>query len=146
MRVTKPESIGDMPPSTRRSAGLSARTASPAPRTISLKISHSGSCVSKSQCDLLFGSFQNITASSMRPPSSRVVLHGAGGRARRPADMEHPLTRVLRRVFLRARQVVLGGPDLVFNQLVENAPGRARGTRCAVVETVEVVRHAEDAE
>ena len=58
-------SIGEMPPSTRGSLGSRPRSRRAASFTISANVSQSGS-ISKSQCDLLLGSFQNITASIMR--------------------------------------------------------------------------------
>src|SRR5688572_17325421 len=51
-----------MPPSTRVSRGFSAATASAAILIIAANMVQPGS-ISKSQCDLLLGSFQNITAS-----------------------------------------------------------------------------------
>src|SRR4051812_4222767 len=70
-----------MPPSTRGSSGFSAATASAASVTIRENARHSGSC-SKAQCDLLLGSFQNITASIIKSWASRGVARshlGAGG-------------------------------------------------------------------
>jgi hypothetical protein len=61
----KPGSMGEMPPSTRVSPGRSARTAPEAAWTVRAKIRHPSS-TSKSQCDLLLGSFQNLTASIIR--------------------------------------------------------------------------------
>src|SRR5690349_18697201 len=55
-------SMGEMPPSTRVRRGFSAATASVASLIMPANLVHPGS-ISKSQCDLLFGSFQNITAS-----------------------------------------------------------------------------------
>src|SRR5205809_5317994 len=55
-------SIGEIPPRTHKTSGLAWRTASAARSAISAKILQSGS-TSKSQWDLLFGSFQIITAS-----------------------------------------------------------------------------------
>src|SRR5581483_8567227 len=57
-------SMGEMPPRTFVIRGFSARTASHAAFTISLKMRHSGS-TSKSQWDMLFGSFHSITASTI---------------------------------------------------------------------------------
>src|SRR6476620_1573706 len=57
-------SIGEIPPRTFGRAGFTCVTAAAAAFTMSEKIFHSGSS-SKFQCDLLFGSFQNITASTM---------------------------------------------------------------------------------
>src|SRR4051812_24422239 len=59
----KAGSIGEMPPRIRVSSGFSWRTATAASRTMRENASHSRS-ISKSQWDLLFGSFQNITAST----------------------------------------------------------------------------------
>src|SRR5829696_2012717 len=59
-----PGSIGDIPPSTRVSAGCAAAVAPAAAEIMLPKIVHPGS-ISKSQCDILFGSVQNITASTM---------------------------------------------------------------------------------
>src|SRR5829696_2716329 len=56
-------SMGEMPPSTFGREGFTCDTAAAAPFTISARIFHSGSS-SKFQCDLLFGSFQNMTAST----------------------------------------------------------------------------------
>src|SRR5690348_12848624 len=80
MLPIKQGSIGEIPPSTRRSPGRSAATARAAVFTMSPKIRHSGS-IWKSQCERLFGSFQNITASiNRRPPSTDVdFLLGMGG-------------------------------------------------------------------
>src|SRR5689334_17090556 len=66
----KSGSIGEIPPSTRRTRGLSARTASAARFTIPANWVHPWSIV-KSQCERLFGSFQSITASTTRvsPPA-----------------------------------------------------------------------------
>jgi hypothetical protein len=55
-------SIGEMPPSTLVSAGCSAAVAALAAATMLANVVQSGS-ISKSQWDMLFGSFQNITAS-----------------------------------------------------------------------------------
>src|SRR6478672_9929686 len=65
MRIMKAGSIGEIPPSTIGRFGDSARMACAAVRTMQANWAHSGSIV-KSQCDRLFGSFQIITASSMR--------------------------------------------------------------------------------
>ena len=54
--------MGDIPPRTRVTVEFSARTAAPASRVISAKRAHSGSSKG-SQWDLLFGSFQILTAS-----------------------------------------------------------------------------------
>jgi hypothetical protein len=56
-------SIGEIPPRTRGSVGLTLRTACAASVVISENAFHSGSS-SKSQWDMLFGSFQSITAST----------------------------------------------------------------------------------
>src|SRR3954447_3331183 len=64
MRCVNDASIGDMPPSTCLSDAFSARTASDASFTMSAYADQSGSS-SRSQCDLLLGSFQNLTASIM---------------------------------------------------------------------------------
>src|SRR5438093_9898853 len=56
-------SIGEIPPSTRVIRLASAETAVAAHFTMSPKIRHSGSS-EKSQCEILLGSFQNITAST----------------------------------------------------------------------------------
>src|SRR4051794_227870 len=53
-----------MPPSSCGSDAFSARTACDASLTIAAYALQSGSS-SRSQCDLLFGSFQNLTASIM---------------------------------------------------------------------------------
>src|SRR5947207_2519779 len=67
-------SIGEIPPSTRGSPGVSAATATDARLTISPKIRQFGS-IWKSQWERLFGSFQNITASITRlPPSANENL------------------------------------------------------------------------
>src|SRR5581483_12400180 len=60
-------SIGEIPPSTRRRPGASARTASAARRVILVYSFHSGS-IWKSQCERLFGSFQNLIASIIGLP------------------------------------------------------------------------------
>src|SRR3954453_20143261 len=60
-----PGSIGEMPPNTRFSFGLTSRIQSDATFTIFENTCHPGS-ISKSQCDLLLGSFQIITASTNR--------------------------------------------------------------------------------
>src|SRR5690349_10666583 len=73
MFSTKPGSIGDIPPSTRRSAGRSAFTALAASFTMSPKMVQPGS-ISKFQWDRLFGSFQNITASTIRRSPAHVDL------------------------------------------------------------------------
>src|SRR3546814_9375957 len=57
-------STGEVPPGTRCTRGFSAATAGAAVFAISAKASNSWSS-SKSQWDLLFGSFQIITASSI---------------------------------------------------------------------------------
>src|SRR3954465_6911395 len=57
-------SIGEIPPSAFGSFGLISATLAEASFTICANCFHSGS-ISKSQWDLLFGSFQNITASTM---------------------------------------------------------------------------------
>src|SRR5688572_18377325 len=75
MRRMNAASIGEMPPSTRNSAGFSTDTASAASVTMSAKVRHSGS-TSNAQCDLLLGSFQNITASIIK----RRAGCGSGGR------------------------------------------------------------------
>src|SRR2546421_13097400 len=54
--------MGEMPPSTWGMSGLTSRTARDASLTILANLNHSGS-TSKSQCDLLLGSFQKVTAS-----------------------------------------------------------------------------------
>src|SRR5436190_731328 len=75
-----------MPPKTRSSWGLAAATASAAAMAISENICHSGS-TSKSQCDLLFGSFQIITASIIIVPPNRCVnCARPGGQRSVPAD------------------------------------------------------------
>ena len=76
-----------MPPSTRVSAGLSAFTAAAASCAICANLSQPGSSA-RSQCDLLFGSFQNLTASIMcgSLPACRAgatARLAAAGRARR---------------------------------------------------------------
>src|SRR3954451_4494470 len=55
-------SIGEMPPRTRGNVGLTSRIARPAAFVISAKRFQPGSS-SGSQCDLLLGSFQILTAS-----------------------------------------------------------------------------------
>src|SRR4051794_28824958 len=55
-------SIGEMPPRTRGSPGASVAIASPARRAMVAKRDQSGSS-SRSQCDLLLGSFHSIAAS-----------------------------------------------------------------------------------
>src|SRR5579872_4525541 len=60
---TKSGSIGEMPPSTRRTFEFSARTASQARFTICAYALHPGS-ISKFQWERLFGSFQSITEST----------------------------------------------------------------------------------
>src|SRR3954470_21630283 len=57
-----PGSMGEMPPRTRGRAGCARLTAAPAMLIISANFSQRGS-ISKSQWDLLFGSFQNMAAS-----------------------------------------------------------------------------------
>src|SRR5579871_463856 len=69
-----PASMGEMPPSTRRSRGLSVCTASEASLTISAYVFQPGS-ISKFQCDRLLGSFHSITASiTAQSPSTEVNL------------------------------------------------------------------------
>ncbi len=63
----KSGSIGLIPPSTRGSPGASAAIACPASLAISANTAQPGS-FSKSQWDLLFGSFQ-IIAASIKPSS-----------------------------------------------------------------------------
>src|SRR6185437_10573599 len=63
MRRINSGSIGEIPPSTRGRPGRSAAAACAARIVISEKMRQSGSRSTKSQCDLLLGSFQNITAS-----------------------------------------------------------------------------------
>src|SRR5690242_9441178 len=68
MRAMNLGSIGEIPPRTRGMCGFTSATASAAAIAMSANIRHSGS-ISKSQWDLLFGSFQIITASTIPPPS-----------------------------------------------------------------------------
>src|SRR4051794_693287 len=81
MRSTNLGSIGEMPPNTRVTPGFTSATASAAATAISENLCHSGS-ISKSQCDLLFGSFQIMTASIIislgngRVDRSRCAPHG----------------------------------------------------------------------
>src|SRR5436190_20589645 len=82
-----------MPPKTRSSCGLAAATASAAAMAISENICHSGS-ISKSQWDLLFGSFQIITASIIIvPPNGCVDRAQAAGQRTIAAD-EHFVFRM----------------------------------------------------
>src|SRR5919108_765689 len=67
--------MGEIPPSTRSTFGFSAATAWAASLVMSANVRHSGS-ISKAQCDLLFGSFQNITASIMVTPSWALLWLG----------------------------------------------------------------------
>src|SRR4051794_19822990 len=64
MRWMNSGSIGEIPPRTHGMPGETPRTASAARRVIVENVCHSGSS-SKSQCERLFGSFHNITASIM---------------------------------------------------------------------------------
>src|SRR5438094_4557294 len=68
----KAGSIGEIPPRTRVTAGFASSTAFEAHFTIAAYISHSGS-ISKSQWDLLFGSFQNMMASTGIDQRSLIV-------------------------------------------------------------------------
>src|ERR1051326_3568532 len=70
MFVMKAGSMGEIPPRRRGKPGTSLFTALAAALVMAAKIFHSGS-ISKSQCDLLFGSFQSITASITRWPRSK---------------------------------------------------------------------------
>src|SRR5919109_1589618 len=74
-------SMGEMPPSTRSRRGFSAATAAAASLIMLAKVRHSGSS-SNAQCDLLFGSFQNITASIMGCLPLAVCLAGRIDRPR----------------------------------------------------------------
>src|SRR5881227_919416 len=67
MRSRNEGSIGEIPPSTRGISGLTSAMALHAAIAISAKRLQSGS-TSGSQCDLLFGSFQILTASIIGPP------------------------------------------------------------------------------
>ena len=64
--------MGEMPPKTRRKRGFSALTASAAAFTSRAYTLQPGS-ISKFQCDRLFGSFQNMTASTTGVPPSTDV-------------------------------------------------------------------------
>src|SRR5690349_15483522 len=64
MLAMKAGSMGEMPPSTRVSAGRSAWMAAPARRVMAPNRFHSGS-ISKSQWERLLGSFHSMTASTM---------------------------------------------------------------------------------
>src|SRR5690606_11879145 len=79
----KAGSIGEMPPSTRGRREFSAAIARAARIAMSEKVRHSGSRSTKSQCDLLFGSFQRITASIKRqsPAKGRAVARGCKRRS-----------------------------------------------------------------
>ncbi len=68
--------MGEIPPSTCVSVAFSARTACDASLTIAAYALQSGSS-SRSQCDLLLGSFQNLTASIMSGVSCRVPVRPA---------------------------------------------------------------------
>src|SRR3954462_12170356 len=57
-------SMGEMPPSTMGSLGLTRRIASTPASAMAANFFQSGSSL-KSQCERLFGSFHNITASTM---------------------------------------------------------------------------------
>src|SRR5919197_3404749 len=89
----KSGSTGEMPPITRITSRCSARTAWPASRAIALKIFQSLS-IWKSQWDMLFGSFQIITAStgiSLLHPSGRIHRAGVSqldGLLARPAHVD----------------------------------------------------------
>src|SRR5690242_17725663 len=75
----KAGSMGEMPPRTRGRLGFSACTASAAALINSPKITQSLS-ISKSQWDLLFGSFQSITASTTGDsPGVGVGFRGVNG-------------------------------------------------------------------
>jgi hypothetical protein len=65
MRWMKSGSIGEMPPSTRFTSGLTLSIAFAASITVRPNSDQSGS-TSGSQCDLLLGSFQIIAASSIQ--------------------------------------------------------------------------------
>src|SRR5947209_19166861 len=89
MLAIKIGSIGEMPPSTRGTDGLACAMALPALIVIFANRLQSGS-ISGSQCDLLLGSFQIMTASiiSCRPlPDTQRRLplgHRPGGKRRLP--------------------------------------------------------------
>src|SRR5918993_1410206 len=68
----KAGSMGEMPPITRVVPRASASTASAANVTICANSLQPGS-ISASQCDMLFGSFQNITASTMASVPARTL-------------------------------------------------------------------------
>src|SRR5690242_3863742 len=65
--------MGEIPPSTIGNSGFSRRTAWAAVIAISANIFQSGSIL-KSQCERLFGSFHNITASTISFPRFFVFL------------------------------------------------------------------------
>src|SRR3954454_18219857 len=90
-------SIGEMPPSTRVTE-LSARTAWDAALTKSAYTFHPAS-TSKSQWDMLFGSFQSLTAAiTSMPPHFPWVVRSAPGSLRGiHAASQHP-HRLLRPV------------------------------------------------
>src|SRR4051812_35328567 len=88
MLRTNSGSIGDRPPKTRVSPGRSTDTDWAASLTISPKSFHSGS-ISKSQWDLLFGSFQNMTASIMAAPGLGWVNRARPRVDRTPFADEH---------------------------------------------------------
>src|SRR5579884_314779 len=64
-------SMGEIPPSAMGSSGFSLRIALLAVIIISANIFHSGSSL-KSQCERLFGSFHNMTASIMYLPFQKI--------------------------------------------------------------------------
>ena len=84
MLRTNLASIGEIPPRTRVSEPFSPRTASPARMAMRANIFHSES-ISKSQWDLLFGSFHSFTASiTPTPPASPEAGSPRGNRGAFP--------------------------------------------------------------
>src|SRR4051812_40399872 len=81
-------SIGEIPPRTRVSPEFSAATASAASVIIWANAFHSGS-ISKAQCDLLLGSFQNITASIIIFETTVKVQKTISRRVTRPQHTEN---------------------------------------------------------
>src|SRR6266513_6206091 len=88
MRAIKFGSMGEIPPNTRSKFGFTSTTASAAAIAIFENIRHSGS-ISKSQWDLLFGSFQIITASIIIVPPNRCIDRARPGGQRPVAADEH---------------------------------------------------------
>ena len=106
-----------MPPSTRGSRGFSAAIASPASLAISAKRAQSGSS-SKSQCDLLLGSFQSITASIIAPPPSLDRPHAIRPGSSLPAADVDLLLRVVDDVEAGAAQHASAQARFGTHQLV----------------------------